>query len=113
MKIINFLNTILRPDLNTCTSVLIDTKYSAFFLIRKKVIDQRNSAGSEDYRESPKKSINSNSKQLAFQKNDENFLKFAFSNFFVKISNKQFCELDKIPRNFPNWQNFVLVTVYE
>ena len=36
IKIINFLNTILIAYLNTCTSVLIDTIYSVFFLIRKK-----------------------------------------------------------------------------
>ena len=31
----------------------------------------------------------------------------------VEISNKHFCKLDKILRNFPSWQNFVFVTVYE
>ena len=31
----------------------------------------------------------------------------------VEFSNKHFCKLDKILRNFPNWQNFVFVTVYE
>ena len=35
-KIINFLNTILIAYLNTCTLVFIDTKYTVFFLIRKK-----------------------------------------------------------------------------
>ena len=39
-----------------------------------------------------------------------------FSTFLVtvvEISNKHFCKLDKILRNFPSWQNFVFVTVYE
>ena len=70
MKIINFLNTILIAHLNTCTSVLIDTTYSAFFLIRKKTIDQNNSVGSGDYRKSPneKNPKKINSKLLNFQK---------------------------------------------
>ena len=70
MKTINFLNAILIAYCNTRTSVLIDTKYSVVFLIRKKIVDQNNSAGSGDYRMSPneKKSKNIYSKLLNFRK---------------------------------------------
>ena len=39
------------------------------------------------------------------------FLTFVI--FVAEISNKHFCKLDKILRNFCSWQIFVLVTVYE
>ena len=35
-----------------------------------------------------------------------------FQTLITLISNKHFCKLDKILRNFPSWQNFVFVTVY-
>ena len=39
------------------------------------------------------------------------FLTFVI--FVAEISNKHFCKLDRILRNFPSWQIFVFVTVYE
>ena len=49
-----FVNAILIAYLNTCTSVLIDRKYCAFFSDSKQILDQNKSVGSGDYRESPK-----------------------------------------------------------
>ena len=43
-------------------------------------------------------------------------MKYADSNFSStsrNISNKHFCKLGKIVRNFCSWQNFVFVTVCE
>ena len=33
--------------------------------------------------------------------------------FVTENSNKHFCKLDEILRNFPGWQSFVFETVYE
>ena len=59
-----FLNAILIAYLDTYTSVLIDTKYSVFFLIRKKNLDQNNSGSLR-----MKKSEKLNSQLLNLQKN--------------------------------------------
>ena len=39
------------------------------------------------------------------------FLTFALS--VAEISNKHFCKLDEILRNFPSWQISVFMTVYD
>ena len=43
----------------------------------------------------------------------QNFQFLTFVIFVAEISNKHFCKLDKILRNFPSWQNFVFVTVFK
>ena len=43
----------------------------------------------------------------------ENLQFLTFVIFVAGISNKLFCELDKISRNYPSWQIFVFLTVYE
>ena len=42
-----------------------------------------------------------------------NFEFLTFVVFVAKTSNKLFCELDKLLRNFCSWQMFVFVRVYE
>ena len=43
----------------------------------------------------------------------QNFQFLTFVIFVAEISNKQFCKLDKILRNFPSWHVFVFVTVFK
>ena len=124
IKVINFINAIVIAYLNTCNSVLIQ-KIQCIFLIRNKFsrVDQNNSVGSGDYRESAneKESKNFNSKPLNFRKKTqisikifENLHFLTFSVWVVEISNKHFCNLNKkFLRNFCSWQMFVFVTVHE
>ena len=42
-----------------------------------------------------------------------NFQFLTFVIFVAEISNKHFCKLDKILRNFPSWHFFVFVTVFK
>ena len=42
----------------------------------------------------------------------QNFHFLTFVIFVAEISNKHFCKLDKILRNFPSWHFFVFVTVF-
>ena len=43
----------------------------------------------------------------------QNFQFLTFVIFVAEISNKHFCKLDKILRNFPSWHFFVFVTVFK
>ena len=43
----------------------------------------------------------------------QNFKLLILEIFVAEISNKHFCKLDKILRNFPSWHVFVFVTVFK
>ena len=67
-------------------------------------------------KKNPKKIILSSSIFEKTQISIEIYQNLQFLTFLVtvvEISNKHFCKPDKILRNFPSWQNFVFVTVYE
>ena len=103
-KVINFVNANLIAYLNICTSVLIDTKHSVFFLIRKKMLDQNNSVGSEiiGVLRMKKQPENFNSKllnlrkKLKFQSKFPKICILTFSVSVVEISNKHFCTLPSV-----------------
>ena len=108
--------------LNTCTSVLMDIK--SIFSDSKKTLNQNKSVGSGDYRKCPNEK-NQRKKILSYSifEKVEISIKIHFNLQFltflvtvVELSYYQifhFCKLDKILRNFPSWQNFVFVAVYE
>ena len=104
----------------TRSSVLMDTKYSVFFFEQISQSKQFSRFGrlkkvSESNKRIYEKKINS--KLLNFRKTPiltKIFQNLQFSTFLVtvvEISNKHFCKLDKVFRNFPSWQKFVFVTV--
>ena len=89
----------------------------------KVIFGQHNSMSSGDCKESLNIFNFQNKvefKHLKYQEKTQNSIKFpqnwlfpTFLIWVVKFSNKHFCKLDKIPRNFWSWQLFAFETVYE